>query len=117
MPLEDVLTGAVTGGVNPSTFIVLNALLLAAVLSLAGLLAVSLHSAPALAPHAAFLLFLALVLWGLIFWFVSSVVGFADPEKQRGELLAGGAEGGGAGGGSPGGTDHRAVIQEAKKAQ
>jgi hypothetical protein len=114
--LEDVVTGALTSGVNVSTFVALNALLLGAVFSLAALLAVSLRSAPALAPHAAALLVLALGLWALIGWYVVAVVGFTAPEEQRRQLAAalgpdgagpdGGdgreaAAGGGGGGGEP----------------
>jgi hypothetical protein len=97
MALEDVLTGAVTGGVNASTFVALNALLFAAVLALGGLLAASARAAPALVPHASFLLVLALCLWGLIFWFVASV-GFTDPAAQRAELAGGGSGTDGSGG-------------------
>lgn len=89
--LEEVLTGAITHGVNASTFLLINALLLLAVVSLAALVLVSWSSAPALVPHAAFLLFLALGLWALIIWFVISVIGFVDPEKQRKELGGGDA--------------------------
>lgn len=96
--LEDVLTGAVTNGVNLSTFIVLNALLLVAVLSLASLLVLSLSGAPAAAPHCGALLLLALGLWASIDWYVICVIGFADPEQQRRQLEAGGASGGEGGG-------------------
>ena len=63
MSLDDVAVGSVTGGVNGATFILLNALLGLTVLSLAGLLAACvLGGATALAPHAAALLVLALLL-------------------------------------------------------
>jgi hypothetical protein len=93
MTLEDVLTGSVTHGVNSSTFIAINALLGLAVLSLASLLAVSLQGAPALVPHAAFLLLLALGLWVSIVWFVVAVVGLVDPAQQQKELFGGGSSG------------------------
>lgn len=85
--LDDLLTGAITHGVNYTTFAALNVLLFFAVLSIAGLLAVAAQSAPALVPHAAFLLVLALLLWAAIIWFVLAAVGLADPQAQRRQLL------------------------------
>jgi ABC-type transport system involved in multi-copper enzyme maturation permease subunit len=83
---EDVLFGAVSQGVNHPTFVVLNVCLLLAVLSLASLLVASIASNPALVPHVAFLLFLAIGLWAAIVWFVSNI-GFTDPQEQRKELF------------------------------
>jgi hypothetical protein len=91
--LDDIATGALTNGVNWATFLALNVLLGLATLSLGALLLVSIRAAPALVPHAAFLLLLALGLWALVVWFVSAVVGLADPEQQRRELLGSAPQG------------------------
>jgi hypothetical protein len=83
---EDVVFGAVSKGVNQPTFVVLNVCLFLAVLSLALLLLASISSNPALTPHVAFLLFLAIGLWAAIVWFVSNI-GLTDPQEQRKELF------------------------------
>lgn len=83
--LEDIANGAITQGVNQPTLLVLNGCLGLTVLSLVLLLLVSINSAPALAPHAAVLLVLALALWVAINLFIGSV-GLVSAEDQQREL-------------------------------
>jgi hypothetical protein len=83
---EDLVYGAITNGVNHPTFAALNVVLLLAVLSLAFLLFTSIQTNPALVPHAAFLLFLAIGLWAAIIWFISNI-GLTDSEQQRKQLF------------------------------
>lgn len=83
---EDLVYGAVTRGVNQPTFAALNLVLLLAVLSLALLLIASIYSNPALVPHVAFLLFLAVGLWASIVWLVGNL-GLTDSAEQRKELF------------------------------
>jgi hypothetical protein len=83
---EDVAFGAISKGVNQPTFVVLNICLLLAVLSLAFLLFASIATNPALVPHVAFLLFLAIGLWGAIVWFIGNI-GLTDAQEQRKELF------------------------------
>jgi hypothetical protein len=114
--LDDLLTGAITHGVNYTTFAVLNVLLFFAVLSIAGLLVAAAQSAPALVPHAAFLLALALLLWAAITWFVLSAVGLADPQAQRRQLLQQDATAARGGGGEGDSTPQQQQSDEAAAA-
>ncbi len=84
--VEDLAYGAITNGVNHPTFAALNVVLLLAVLSLTFLLFTSIQTNPALVPHAAFLLFLAIGLWAAIIWFISNI-GLTDSEQQRKQLF------------------------------
>lgn len=93
MTLEDVAIGAVSAGVNKSTFVLLNVLLGFTSLSLAGLTAVCAlgeSSRRSLAPHAAALLVLSLLLWCAIVSFIGAT-GLVDAEQQRRELEGEGA--------------------------
>lgn len=83
--LNDLTYGAVTQGVNQTTFLVLNVCLFLAVISLLSLLFMSIHAFPALVPHVAVLLGLALGLWFLISWFIANI-GLVDPAAQQKEL-------------------------------
>jgi type VI protein secretion system component VasK len=85
--LEAVAVGALSAGVNPPTFLALNAALLAVVLTLCATLALA-HGGGRreLVPHLLALLVLATGLWALLVWLVTTV-GFADARKQRRELL------------------------------
>lgn len=56
------------GAMQKPTILALNAALLGCILSLLALLALSISGAPALVPHVAFLLFLAVGLFFLINW-------------------------------------------------
>lgn len=89
--LQQLAEGALTEGVNGVTFIALNGILLLAVLSLLALLFISIASYPPLVPHAVFLLVLALVLWGLIIWFISNV-GLVDSKPSAEAAAAAGEE-------------------------
>ncbi|BDA42168.1 hypothetical protein COCOBI_03-0530 [Coccomyxa sp. Obi] len=86
MLLEDVLYGALTSGVNKPTVLLLNLALIGCILSLGALLALSINGAPALVPHVAFLLFLAIGLFFLINWFLTQI-GTVDSAQQRKELF------------------------------
>ncbi|CAL8468145.1 g7684 [Coccomyxa elongata] len=86
MLVEDVLYGALTSGVNKPTVLLLNVALIGCIFSLGALLALSINGAPALVPHVAFLLFLAIGLFFLINWFLTQV-GTVDTAQQRNELF------------------------------
>ena len=94
--VDDLVVGTISHGVNTPTLVLLNVCLGLAIFALALLLTVSLYSAPALVPHAAILLVLALCLCGLINWVIASV-GLVDAEEQHKALDApgGGSEGSG----------------------
>lgn len=64
--LEDVLYGMMAGGLNASTFWVLNASIFLCILCLTILAALSYYGNPTLFPHVVFLIFLAT---GLLFSF------------------------------------------------
>lgn len=79
--LSQIATGALEQGVNYPTFIALNAVLFAVLLSLICLLAFALSSSPALVPHVVVLIFLAVGLWGLMIWLVG-MTGIAAPKIE-----------------------------------
>jgi hypothetical protein len=68
--INDVAAGALTVGVNFSTFVAVQFVLLLAIFSLIILLALSFTAYPFLVPHVVVLIFLAVGLWGLMIWLV-----------------------------------------------
>mmetsp|Transcript_19037 Transcript_19037/g.61082 ORF Transcript_19037/g.61082 Transcript_19037/m.61082 type:complete len:123 (+) Transcript_19037:236-604(+) len=101
MWLEDVAYGALTGGVNASTLVVLNVVLVATLSVCVWLVFIALHAydAPIAIPLTLPLVFIAVGLIGGVNWFVAST-GTVDPATQRKELFGAeeAAEGGGEGG-------------------
>ena len=93
MSWEDVALGAVTEGVNQTTFLVLNVVLFLVVLSLFALLFLCISASPSLVPHIAVLLLIAICLWVSIFWLISSV-GLVELEDGEEESSDGADEGG-----------------------
>lgn len=84
--IYDIVIGALSGGVNFSTLALLNIVL---ALTFGSLLLLAWNSTvhnPALLPHVAILLVLALGLTISINWFVSNI-GLADPNQQKKELF------------------------------
>ncbi|KAK9803395.1 hypothetical protein WJX72_005352 [[Myrmecia] bisecta] len=71
MWLEDVVYGALAKGVNKPTVVVLNVALVSCIFCLVCLLAISCLSAPALAPHVGFMIFLATALTVTVNWFLA----------------------------------------------
>lgn len=82
----DVAVGALSGGVNYSTLVLLNVTLALTFGTLLLLFWNSLVSNPALLPHVGVLLFLAVGLTVSINWFVLQI-GLADPNQQQKELF------------------------------
>jgi hypothetical protein len=78
----ELASGAVSPGVNTATFLAVNVVLLAALLSLIVLLAASLASNSALVPHVLVLIFLAVGLWGGMVW-LFGVVGVQQQQPQQ----------------------------------
>lgn len=84
--MNDIFVGALAKGVNRSTFIALNSILAAAIISLLALLFVSILSYTFLIPHVCVLLVLAALLTASINWLVLSI-GLVDPKEQEKELF------------------------------
>ena len=84
--MNDIFVGALAKGVNCNTLIALNSILVAAILSLLALLALSIISYQFLVPHVIVLLVLAALLTASINWLVLSM-GLADPAEQEKELF------------------------------
>jgi hypothetical protein len=80
--LNDLVVGALSNGVNPSTLVLLNVVLVGVFGSLLLLLGSSISNNPALLPHVVVLLLLAVGLTVSINWFVLNI-GLVNPKDQK----------------------------------
>eukprot|EP01023_Acetabularia_acetabulum_P041936 TRINITY_DN410_c0_g1_i1.p8 TRINITY_DN410_c0_g1~~TRINITY_DN410_c0_g1_i1.p8 ORF type:complete len:105 (-),score=18.30 TRINITY_DN410_c0_g1_i1:882-1196(-) len=84
--VEDILFGAISGGVNKATFALLNISVVVCIVGLFGWLVVAILQSSWLVPHIIFMIFLAFGLALSINWFILNI-GFVDPKDQQKELF------------------------------